>query len=78
MLPPDKMVHFLAGAVIAFVVAMLSNPIAGMCAALAVGFIKELVIDVWVHKGVADPWDIVATFVGGVTVTLPIYVKAMA
>ena len=77
MLPLDKVVHFLAGAVIAFVVAMFSNPIAGLCAAIAVGMAKEVIYDGLLGQGDPYRWDAIATFLGGVFVTLLFFIKVM-
>lgn len=65
ILPIDKLIHALVGIIIGFVVTMLFNPIAGLCAALAIGALKEWVYDAWMQKGNFEPWDLWATVGGG-------------
>ena len=66
MIPVDKLLHFLVGAVIAFIVTPLTNPVAGVCAALAAGAAKEWLWDAWLQKGNFEGWDAFATTLGGI------------
>lgn len=61
----DKLLHILAGAVIAALVLLVANPIAAIAAALLVGAAKEWVWDAWLGKGTFDPMDFAATVAGG-------------
>ena len=66
ILPLDKLMHIFVGIVIGIVVTMLSNPVAGIIAALGAGAFKEWVIDGWMKWGNFDPMDFWATVAGGV------------
>lgn len=77
MPPLDKQMHFLIGAFIAFAVGLFANPIAGLCAAIAVGMAKEVIYDGLLGQGDPDRWDAIATFLGGVLVTLLFFIKGM-
>ena len=70
MIPVDKLLHFLVGAVIAFIVTPLTNPVAGVCAALAAGAAKEWLWDAWLKRGDFEALDLVATVSGGVFVLI--------
>ena len=72
MPPLDRVIHFLAGFGIAFAVALFTNPIAGVVAALLVGAAKEWVWDAWLGRGNFDPMDLAATVAGGACV-IPAY-----
>lgn len=63
----DKLLHVLAGLVIAAVslALMPKEPIAAFCAAMVAGWVKEWVWDAWLGKGTFDKWDAVATTAGG-------------
>ena len=77
LVPLDKSDHFFAGLSIALIVALFSNPIAGVCAALAVGAFKEWVIDGWMKWGQFDPWDFAATCFGGCVVPVLYFVFSL-
>ena len=62
--PLDKKAHFLAGAVVALVVMRFIHGYwPGLALAGVVGALKEG-FD-WKTGGVADPWDFLATVLGG-------------
>ena len=59
----DKILHFMAGALVSIVVGYLTKiPVLGLLVAGAVGLIKEL----WdIEHGTAEVLDLVATLLGG-------------
>lgn len=69
-IPEDKVLHFLAGMIIAIVAYVVtSTPWVSVAATILVGIGKEI----WdsKHDGhVADPWDAVVTILPGVIVYL--------
>ena len=64
-MPLDKLIHALVGIIIGLVVTLLSNPVAGVCAALGVGAAKEWIYDAWMQKGNFEAADFWATVAGG-------------
>ena len=70
MIAQDKILHFIAGALIAGLVGYFTAPVAGFVAAALVGLIKELYDMRHPAKHTADVLDFVATVLGGFAVTL--------
>ena len=65
----DKVGHFVAGLIIAFVVGIVTgNPECGLFAATVAGIGKEAVWDGLVQGGNVDVLDAVATIAGGFAV----------
>lgn len=61
----DKLLHFLAGAVIAFAFGIIFSPEWGLAFAMTIGTAKEFVWDGLLQKGTVEIWDAVATIAGG-------------
>ena len=66
IVPTDKQIHAYVGFVFGVVIGYLFGWAAGICAALAVGAIKEWIIDGWMKLGNVEGWDLFATVAGGV------------
>lgn len=66
----DKILHFVAGAVIAGMVGYFTSPVAGFVAASLAGLLKELYDMRHPAKHTADVLDFVATLIGGFAVVL--------
>lgn len=62
--PIDKQAHFFAGVAISLAAGIISSPIIGLCAAVAMGLAKE-VYDSVSETGTPDKFDFVATATGG-------------
>lgn len=71
-IPPDKLGHYFFGSLASVVGALVAYALGlpawsgALVAALAVGLLKDVVIDKIMGKGQFDPLDIVATVAGGV------------
>ena len=65
-IPADKVAHFAGGSIVA-AVGFLAGPFVSLYLVLAVGLGKEL-WDSFNPPHVADPWDLVATLLGGLPV----------
>ena len=65
MIPQDKLLHFGAGFVIAFVVGLLTSPVLGFFAALVASVGKEL-YDHYSQGESFDPVDALVTWAGGI------------
>lgn len=63
MITQDKVAHFYAGLAICLAVSLFVSPIIGFGVAILAGVAKEIVDKM--GFGTADPWDFVATAVGG-------------
>ena len=61
----DKLLHFLAGAVIAFAFGIIFSPEWGLASAMFIGTAKELIWDKVLRKGTQEVMDAVATIAGG-------------
>lgn len=61
----DKVLHFVAGLLIAFIVALFFGITTGLITAILVGLLKEL-WDWKSEKGVVDIWDFIWTWAGGI------------
>lgn len=61
----DKVLHFLAGILIAAVTSVFVNPAWGVVSAIVIGFLKELVWDLWYRKTYFDVVDLAFTGLGG-------------
>ncbi len=61
---PDKVLHAVAGYIIALIIGIL-NPWLGLAAAIAIGAAKEIIYDKMLGKGTADILDFAATAGGG-------------
>lgn len=70
MIANDKIMHLFAGALIALPVTAFYGEIAGFCAAMVAGWVKEWIWDAWLGRGEFDPWDAVATTGGGLAVAV--------
>lgn len=66
----DKILHFIAGAVIAGTVGYFTSPVAGFVAAALAGLIKELYDMRHPANHTADVLDFAATVMGGMVVAL--------
>lgn len=60
----DKLLHLIAGFVIAIVFGMI-NPFLGLSLAVIAGAAKEIVWDLYLGKGTYEVMDFVWTFIGG-------------
>jgi hypothetical protein len=83
-LPHDKALHLLAGVVLTAVLhpllVWLDQTLAMALTAMAlivVGFGKETIDALLDETHIPDPWDALATLVGGLLVLLPLYVSAV-
>jgi uncharacterized protein involved in cysteine biosynthesis len=63
-MPRDKVLHFVAGLVIAGIIGALSSPILGLTAGIFAGIAKE-VVD-YLRYGGPDPQDFYATLAGAI------------
>lgn len=70
MIAQDKILHFIAGALIAGLVGYFTAPVAGFVAAALVGLAKESYDMRHPAKHTADVLDFVATVLGGFAETL--------
>ena len=64
-MPTDKLIHALGGLIIGLAVTLVSNPVAGVVAALLVGSAKEWIYDAWMGRGNFEAADLWATVAGG-------------
>ena len=65
MIPIDKQLHLMGGAVIAFTVGHFLDPSIGLIAAIAAGAIKEIYDGYHPESHTEDILDFVATALGG-------------
>ena len=63
-IPKDKQFHFLAGALIAFIVGIVRSPIEGIGLAIAAGVFKECFDDFY-KETKFDIADMLVTWIGG-------------
>jgi hypothetical protein len=71
-MPADKKLHFWAGLVLALLVGILTNPAAGLVAAVVAGAAKEIYDAT--GAGTADELDFAATAAGGLTGSLALLI----
>ena len=70
----DKLLHIVAGFIIAFVVGLF-HPLLGLTIAVIVGACKELVYDKAMNMGTPELNDFIATAFGGIIGFLITYYK---
>ena len=74
-MPSDKVLHFIAGAIVSVFASYLFGAMTGFLIALAVGAGKELHDHLRPENNTPDIWDFIATAVGAVIGATPFLLR---